>query len=155
MKKLWLWLVIASSLAPLPAQADGNCPFSGFRGSYHKATYKVEHRNLANVVAWRINLQGESCVKDGKITFVRWNKWHYVNPDLKNWWEFDPGWTDTVTGGGVGQNHVYRRVHAGLKLCFIADFGVNCPKKAFPWVMVTMNTTPPYFAEAGGDKGMG
>lgn len=129
------------------AQAVDNCPFAGFHGSYHKATYHREDRNLSGQAVWRIWLRGESCVnRFGKITYIRWNKGRWVWDNVSNFWEWR-GWEGTQNGGGVGQDHVFRRVNGHFELCYLE---IGCVKDRYPWVQITMTNSSPWAEVSAG-----
>lgn len=153
MRRRLLILVAFMLIIPMgEAQAVDNCPFPDAHGSYHKAHYRVEHRNLSGDWVWRVNLIGESCInKNGIVSAIRWTKSKAVNQNIpNNYWEF-VAWTDTQTGGGVGWNHAFRRVNASFKLCYVGEIG--CVRWAYPWVQVTMTNSFPWSA-GDKDKGM-
>lgn len=132
-------------------QVNGStCLIPGGTGSYHKGTFTVTHRFGGDGPwLWKVTSKGETCVKNGKITAYRWNKWHNINSDPQNWWEWT-GWTDVVNGGGFGETFVYRRVHAELRYCVIR---IGCVKKAQPWIAITGRGSSPWF-NIGFSKGM-
>lgn len=129
-----------------------DCPYLGANGSYHSATYIINHRDAGGVVMWRIKLRGQSCVdRYGKITHITWTKSAYVNPTARNDWEWREWW-GTWNGGGVGYTNAYRRVQGHLELCtFIGS--ILCSLNAYPYVSVTMTNSYPW-SNGSVSKGM-
>lgn len=136
-------LALSAPMAP-SAQAVDDCPLGDAHGSYHAATYTVRHTTHitgGDIVAYQIWLKGESCVNsNGKISAQRWNRWKYVNGSTANAWVWR-NWDPYVVGGGLGENHVFRRSVGNLDLCYVR---VGCVGHAEPMIQVTMTNSYPW-----------
>jgi hypothetical protein len=87
--------------------------------------------------AWRITNRGDWCWgTGGKVRSVSWAKSFSVGSQWYNQWEW-VRWENTVTGGGIGLAHVYRRITGHLKVCLIISLGTVCDH-AYPWAALTL-----------------
>jgi hypothetical protein len=110
---------------------------------------RVATFSLGGGTAWSIFLRGDWCWgSGGNVKSVSWNKDFFVGTQLFNTWQWVK-WEGTVTGGGVGTAHVYRRIKGHLKSCFIISFGTICDH-AYPFVSMTLRGDGTSSADTGG-----
>ena len=102
-------------------------------------------RTVGGVRAMEIWQRGTWCWRRGKVTSVSWSKGFFDSQWVLDAWNWK-GWAGTVTGGGVGQAHVYRRITGHFELCI---FRYGCLRSVFPWVAQTLRGDGTIAVDAG------
>jgi hypothetical protein len=127
-----------SSFLDSAAKVNG-CTWRGSRRTAYFST---------GAVAWWTQLRGNWCWGSGKVKSASWAKSFDIGDQWYNQWEWIR-WEGTVTGGGVGTGHVYRRVTGHLKVCLIISLGTVCDHRE-PWTALTLRGDGTASASSGG-----